>query len=86
MGTGNVLPTLVILIVAVMMVFSLIPIASVSALHSGDGAHCPGEPKSPWKHIGTTIGGVGDSNNNGFVCEHEKNGNIRDDLCRTCPG
>ena len=68
-----------------MMVFSIMPIANVSA-HSVPGPTgqlfaCHGEPKSPWTHtsaIGLELEAI-DVNDNGFVCVHSKTGKTIDD-------
>ena len=64
------------------------PISTVIALHTdptdpddpGDGSHCHGEPKSPWKHTAIVPGHPLDVNGNGFECINDKSGVGQDDL------
>ena len=86
MGTGKVLPTLVILSIAVMMVFSILP--SYGDPFSGSAGVCPGGPSgnSPWHTHHLNEGGfpstefLVDENGNGHICHiHVGKMFLRDD-------
>ena len=77
MGTGKVLPTLVIFGVLAMMIFSILP---AYANHLADGV-CPGgsNGKSPWEIHNVGIGDQGDANENGHICHNHKSTMTMDD-------
>ena len=76
----------VLLIGIISMMF--MPISTVIALHTdptdpddpGDGSHCHGEPKSPWKHVPVSEGPAIDDNGNGFICFNGKSNMFQDDV------
>jgi len=79
MGTGKVLPTLIILSISAMMIFSILP--AMAHISTPEGI-CPGEQgdKSPWhKHLVEKPGEEGDANKNGHVCHNHNAAIVRDD-------
>ena len=85
---GKALSVVVIMGVAVMMIFSILP---AYALHDAagssppdDGSHCHGESRSPWVHNTVNIENQFeldlDANSNGFYCFNGRSNMFQDDV------
>jgi len=74
---GKILPTIVILVISVMMIFSILP----AMAHDISGWKCPSEGKSPWIHRPTlnpdeiAIDTAG--NGNGFICSNSNGATLK---------
>jgi len=77
MGIGKVLPTLVILIISAMMIFSILP----AMAHDISGWMCPAEGKSPWEHRETLNPDEAavdtNGNGNGFICANANGATLK---------
>ena len=81
LGTGKVIPTLVIFTISVMMIFSILPVIADPRGPDKDGKMrlCGGEiPNGPWDHV--AINGEqdridADKNENGWVCTNQMSTN-----------
>jgi len=77
MGTGKILPTIIVFSITAMLIFSILP-AMADPKEDPDGKFwlCPGEePKGPWKHIPVNGFESVDKNNNGWVCSNQNSAN-----------